>query len=599
MKRENDSAVKKMQILAVAPYEGMKTLIEKEAKAYLDVDLKVVVGNLQEGVKLVQSNFHANYDAIISRGGTADALRECVDIPVIEIPILNTDLLKAIRLSQEMDGKKAIVGFSSITDHAKTLCDILQIEIDIFTLIEEKDVYPIMKQLEKDQYRVILCDVISGNVAKAAGLMTILITSSAEAINMAINSAIRDIHSRELLRNDNLLLRRLLDEHTEETVLYGKDKTLYFSSIPVSDNEKLFSVLEEMIDEVKDRGVRHTVKSIDGYLYSIKSTMIETYNNTYAAFFYTKNKAAKINRNSGISFYTVKELEKEFLDGFYHLTGNIDQNRSSIRDINKTNVPIIIQGEYGTGKTELANYIYINSDKNDHSFVEIDCDLLNAKSKDFLLNNHRSPLYFTHHMIHIKNIEANSDVFMKELLSTVNHLGVCKSNKVIFSYDKSRVTDSMFISYVKDKFQCLEIELRPIRENKEQIPAIANLYLSHQNARFGKDILRFDRNAMIILTEYSWPNNYVQFERILSQLIITSKDHIIRESDVRSVLNLEKTDEHSTAPSSFGISLKGSLADIEKEIIAQVLKDNNGNQSMTAKQLGISRTTLWRILQGN
>jgi len=597
MKHNNDSTRKKMQILAVAPYEGMKTLIEKEAKSYLDVEIKAVVGNLQEGVKLVQSNFHANYDAIISRGGTADALRECVDIPVIEIPILNTDLLKAIRLSEELDGKKAIVGFSSITDHAKTLCDILQIDMDIFTLIEESDVYPIMKQLEKENYKVILCDVISGNVAKAAGLLTILITSSAESINMAINNAIRDIHSRELLRNDNLLLRTLLDEHTEETVLYGKDKTLYFSSIPVSDNEKLFSVLEEMIDEVKDQGVKHTVKSIDGYLYSIKSSMIETYNNLYVAFFYTKNKATKINRNSGISFYTVKELEKEFLDGFYHLTGNIDQNRNSIRDINKTNVPIIIQGEYGTGKTELANYIYINSDKKDHSFVEIDCDLLNAKSKDFLLNNHRSPLYLSNHMIHFKNMEANTDVFMKEFVSTINHLGVCKSNKVIFSYDRSRVLDPLIITTIKDKFQCIEIELRPIRENKEQIPAIANLYLSHQNAKFGKDILRFDKNAMSILMDYPWPNNYVQFERILSQLIITSKDHIIRETDVRNVLSLEKTESHLSSTSSTSISLKGTLADIEKEIITQVLKENNGNQSASAKQLGISRTTLWRIMQ--
>ena len=599
MKHNSYDVNKKIKILGVAPYDGMKTLIEKEAKSYKNVEIKVVVGNLQEGVKLVQSNFHANYDAIISRGGTADALRECVEIPVIEIPLLNTDLLKAIRLSEDLDGKKAIVGFSSITDHAKTLCDILQIDIDIFTLIEENDVYPIMKQLEKENYKIILCDVISGNVAKAAGLLTILITSSAESINIAITNAVRDINSRELLRNDNLLLRTLLDEHTEETVLYGKDRTLYFSSITVSDNERIFSILEEMIDEVKDQGVRHYVKSIDGYLYSIKSNIIETYNNSLVAFFFTKSKATKINRNSGVSFYSMKELEKEFLDGFYHLTGNIDQNRNNIRDINKTNVPIIIQGEYGTGKTELANYIYINSEKNDHSFIEIDCDLLNIKSKEFLLNNHRSPLFISNHMVHFKNMEANPELFMKELLSTINHLGVCKNNKVIFSYDRTRVSDPIFISYIKDKFQCIEIELRPIRENKEQIPAIANLYLSHQNARYGKDILRFDRNAMSILVEYPWPNNYVQFERILSQLIITAKDNVIREADVRNGLSLEKVESHINTIVSPSIPLKGTLADIEKEIISQALKDNNGNQSITAKQLGISRTTLWRILQNN
>jgi len=196
-------------------------------------------------------------------------------------------------------------------------------------------------------------------------------------------------------------------------------------------------------------------------------------------------------------------------------------------------------------------------------------------------------------------MEASAELYMKELLSIINHLGVCKSNKVIFSYDRTRVSDPIFISYIKDKFQCIEIELRPIRENKEQIPAIANLYLSHQNAKFGKDILRFDKNAMNILVEYPWPKNYVQFERILSQLIITSKDHIIREADVRNVLSLENVENHISPNVSTNISLKGTLADIEKRIIAQMLKDNNGNQSITAKQLGISRTTLWRILQEN
>jgi transcriptional regulator of acetoin/glycerol metabolism len=104
---------------------------------------------------------------------------------------------------------------------------------------------------------------------------------------------------------------------------------------------------------------------------------------------------------------------------------------------------------------------------------------------------------------------------------------------------------------------------------------------------------------MNILVEYPWPNNYVQFERILSQLIITAKDNVIREADVRNGLSLEKVESHINTIVSPSIPLKGTLADIEKEIISQALKDNNGNQSITAKQLGISRTTLWRILQNN
>lgn len=74
---------------------------------------------------------HNNYDVILSRGGTAKLIRSAVDLPVAEISISGYDILRTIKLAQNYSGKFAIAGFSSITENAHMICDLLQYDIDI------------------------------------------------------------------------------------------------------------------------------------------------------------------------------------------------------------------------------------------------------------------------------------------------------------------------------------------------------------------------------------------------------------------------------------------------------------------------------------
>ena len=72
---------------------------------------------------------------------------------------------------------------------------------------------------------------------------------------------------------------------------------------------------------------------------------------------------------------------------------------------------------------------------------------------------------------------------------------------------------------------------------------------------------------------------------------------MIHAEDVSEVLLMEHDEDSGHSASADYFSLKRPLKEIEKEIIQSVLRENNGNQSAAAKQLGISRTTLWRMLQ--
>ena len=62
----------RVRLLGIVPYKGMKTLLLNLAAEYPQVEIDVFEGNMEEGAEIAQSNFPNQYDAVISRGGTAD-----------------------------------------------------------------------------------------------------------------------------------------------------------------------------------------------------------------------------------------------------------------------------------------------------------------------------------------------------------------------------------------------------------------------------------------------------------------------------------------------------------------------------------------------
>ena len=92
----------KIKVLGIAPYEAMKTIMEKLARKRPQMDLDVYVGDLKKGVDIAQKYTQANYDVIISRGGTAEMIGKVTHIPVIEISLSVYDILRAMKLAEKL-----------------------------------------------------------------------------------------------------------------------------------------------------------------------------------------------------------------------------------------------------------------------------------------------------------------------------------------------------------------------------------------------------------------------------------------------------------------------------------------------------------------
>ncbi|MEW9033857.1 MAG: PrpR N-terminal domain-containing protein, partial [Planifilum fimeticola] len=121
----------RVKAFGIAPYAGLKRLMEELAKEDPEMDLVVEQGDLEEGVDIARQAEKEGYELVISRGGTASLIREAVSIPVAEIPVSGYDMLRVLTLLKDYRGEVAIVGFPNITRGAAVICDLLNLPVHI------------------------------------------------------------------------------------------------------------------------------------------------------------------------------------------------------------------------------------------------------------------------------------------------------------------------------------------------------------------------------------------------------------------------------------------------------------------------------------
>ena len=130
---------------------------------------------------------------------------------------------------------------------------------------------------------------------------------------------------------------------------------------------------------------------------------------------------------------------------------------------------------------------------------------------------------------------------------------------------------------------------------EEKILNYALLYIQHQNHLQDSHIVGMEPEAITLLCQFSWPRNLSQLKRVLQQAILSTDAPWITAKTIRQILKNEE--RIFLPPPQEAMNLNRPLHDIIHSIVLQVLQEEDMNQSQTANRLGISRTTLWRILK--
>ncbi|MDO4331197.1 MAG: PrpR N-terminal domain-containing protein [Eubacteriales bacterium] len=591
---ENKSKSKSIRILGIVPYDGMRIAMEQAAESYPDIQLDIYTGDLQDGVSIVEKATKDLYDCIISRGGTAELIRQICDTPVVEIPLMIYDILHAIKLVENYTNNFAIVGFPSITGPAHTLCSLLHYNLDILTIHSRDQAVCTLEKLKQEGCRMVVSDMITHTVALQLNMDAVLITSGMESILSALDQAVTISMRFQHLRHENSILRNVAQAENAYTIVFDETGTVNYT-LPDPPPTDLILALRLKLSELPSSGSLKFYYNSNRLFYYITARRITVHSNRHALFRCIPGQIPLRSNKPGIRSYSRSECEYLLINSFYSIPGALGSLEKNIAAVSNTSRPILIAGESGVEKEHIAHMLYLRSSLSNKPFVVINCRLVNDKSWDFILNHYSSPLNAVGNTVYFQFLEELPEQRLTELLSSIQQTGLSRRIRLIFSClckNGLRLPDAG--QKLLSSLDCISLKLLPLRERRDEISSLATMLLSGLNQEFGKQISGFDPQAIHFLRQYDWPDNYTQFKRVLQELLLLSDSSYIQANSVAEILARERA---VNRPITFPpVSGQGTLEEIIKSAILTALAENNGNQSMAARQLNISRTTLWRHL---
>ncbi|MCK4421204.1 sigma-54-dependent Fis family transcriptional regulator [candidate division WOR-3 bacterium] len=294
------------------------------------------------------------------------------------------------------------------------------------------------------------------------------------------------------------------------------------------------------------------------------------------------------------------------MDGIIGESEAMIKIKELIRKIAPTDSTILISGESGTGKELVARAIHRYSKRKNKPFVTFDCGsiveslfeselfghvkgsftgAIATRHGKFELGN-RGTIFFDE----IANISINVQgkllrAIQEREISKVGSTQTIKIDvRIISATNKDLVKgirDGTFREDLFYRLSVIPIHLPPLREQRDDIPILANYFLGRYNRKRKKGVKTISERAMHELTTYDWPGNVRELQNIIERAVVLAKGDIIKPADL---FYPSRTDSERPADS--------TLESVEKEHINKILKACNWNKSKAARLLKIDRKTL-------
>jgi DNA-binding NtrC family response regulator len=277
---------------------------------------------------------------------------------------------------------------------------------------------------------------------------------------------------------------------------------------------------------------------------------------------------------------------------------------------------VLIQGESGTGKELIARAIHYNSPRADHPFVVVDCGALAESLLESELFGHMKGAFTgaianqkglleeaeggTCFLDEVGDIGASLQAKLlrflqeREIRRVGGRDGIKLDIRVIAATNKdldALVQQGKFRDDLFYRLNVVAITLPPLRKRREDIPLLAEHFLSKFALQNKKDISHISPEAIPLLCEYHWPGNVRELEHVIEQTVALTNNPVLLPEDLPSKVQGLVAQEPPAEGSSW------TLREGVKRHIQAVLKQAKGNKKLAARLLGINRRTLYRLAQ--
>lgn len=589
----------RIRMLGIAPYEGLKGIMENVALSRPNIDLTVRIGDLSDGAQVVGA-IQADYDVIVSRGGTARMIRNIAHVPVVDITLSGYDLLRVIRLAKTYNGRFAIVGFPGITNSARLICELIQSSIEILTINSEEEASSCLKDLRGRGYSLVIGDTVTAKLSERLGLNSILVTSGMESVGDAFDQAERICEILHKQQQEIRLLKALLATEERRAAVFGADGKLLYRSCEHLFLDDMEAYLRKNIRAVLADGSLSIARKLEGNLYGIQGRLLSLEDADVAAFDLRPPIALSSADDQWLSTLSPAE---DYVSSFNALHSENPAMRTLIEQAiaySRSPLPVLIMGEAGTGKDSIISALHQQSQQRHNTLVTIDANRSTPKRWEVLLQHENSPLCQAMLGLYFKNIQAIPPEIKTRLVSYIHQSQLHKRNRLYFSWSADAAQDPYsdpLYNFLLGELNCLTLINPPLRERPEDIVSLSGILINKFNLKHGKQVIGLTPEAVELLLAYDWPHNFHQLQLLINEAVILSEAHYITADLTRTLLR--KLDNEQPVSHAGALNLERSLEDITTDILRIVLEQEGNNHSRTAQRLGISRGTLWRKLKAS
>jgi DNA-binding NtrC family response regulator len=290
----------------------------------------------------------------------------------------------------------------------------------------------------------------------------------------------------------------------------------------------------------------------------------------------------------------------------------------TVRQVAPTRATVLLLGESGTGKELMARAIHRLSPRAAQPMVSVHCAALAATLLESELFGHEKGAFTGAHekrigrfeqaqggtlfLDEIGEIDASIQVKLLRFLGerTFERVGSNKTLsadvRLITATNKdleSEVKAGKFREDLYFRLRVVEITLPPLRQRPEDIPLLAKLFLREFASENNKPVNDFTPDCLECLMNYSWPGNVRELRTAVEHAVVLARGERISLRDLPATLRAAGA---ASGPARWLAQPDLTVAEAEKQLIVRALKECEGNRTLAAAKLGMSRRTLHRKL---
>ena len=286
--------------------------------------------------------------------------------------------------------------------------------------------------------------------------------------------------------------------------------------------------------------------------------------------------------------------------------------KNIVERVSATDANIMITGENGTGKEVLAREIHRLSSRRNNEMISLDMGAIPETLFESELFGHKKGAFTDAHSDRMGKMEAanNSTLFMDEIGNMPLHLQA----KLLTALQNRNITRlgtnspinidirlitatnrNLFEMAEKAEFRqdllfrinTIHINIPPLRNRKEDIIPLAEMFLKRYSEKYKKDNVIISAAAEEKMLSHRWDGNIRELQHTIEKAVIMCDDNVINPEH----LGLYQSVSSSSYDDGF------TLEDVERRTIAEAINSNNGNLSLVAQKLGITRQTLYNKIK--